>query len=1571
MIHTRQAPNGEPKTQRKNLRKARVHTGTSVPKEQNMNHMDGISYLMNGTKVKISVSPREMWKKHLEDSSVTENFIPDTTRVEETAHCSEKFLEMSNSGQYLLAHMRETSRISPGSDGSSSLSDNSHQLKSSCKRGQLSNSNNEEQTNSKNAIDYNVDTDIHLRKKKKPRTSGRKPQIYDDALDISEHHTQTRREGEMSNSMESSDTSFSKNKTPEHKLKKKKYAVIKQDLFDITSPTVLHQTKQLMKDTWKKTGNLNVDPEITKSCDQPKIFESRSSADSILNVRPKNALRKKVPRPHGKNPYESLMGTSNNVDPIAELENKTGNVSSGSASSIAPVPKNVRYNFKQIHLKRCMFDSVVENPVAEDSVRNMQANVDDPCTSEQQNKDISAEMDVRKAPAFAKIVGKRNKKHFQPNYSESVVGNNDGSAEHEKQNNDIALAENYAENTLAASISAEMDVLKAPASAKIIGKRNKKHLQPNYSELVVGNNDESAEQNIEKQGSYIALAENYAKNTFAGIISAEMDVLKAPASAKIIGKRNKKHLQPNYSELVVGNNDESAEQNIEKQDSYIALAENYAKNTFAGSISAEMDVMKAPASAKIVGKRNKKHLQPNYSELAVGNNDKSAEPTVEKQHSDIALDENYAQNGLAANTKESVEVSATNLFIMKVLGKKIDPVSPHTFELSGMQGDSHKNHNLEGSRQTNDGDYNNSVDILVKRKAFHGLKHTSEYDCHTLPEFGRPVESPSYSLTISKFKPKITSSKIVVDKDEIIEQCPPTLAALQQEATSNMLKVTHKEKQTYQSDNPIAHQPRVSDHESEETKCKERKKCYNSVCDNTLSSDLTFDPDNVPHSTMVKSSSKKEHPPSAMRKIETKTRRSLAASFLELAHVSTESSETVSSGTEKAGIRNNNFTLNGRESGNEPTIESKINDNGMKHSELETNEHHSNTVRKDASFANKIPVPENLDAVSDHKPITESIPSNVLNFLTSNYRTSEQSAGDNDVSQVFGHMRNKTKSLAKSRSINSQDELINADSKNEKKKQGNNKSVPGELANSPDHIVFQKIIKPQNMGCDTKQSVSLPGMGSISSYSTSKAQEKCDNHAEIDQISPFNTFAQKICNSEVEELNLRKSDKASLRAERRKSSNYSYVAVSSSKLIETDVSTSKKGSNVRSITKMTDASIENKTDYAVAPNFSEEHCTSKGTPELRELSSPSLSASHINKTSHKENFSLSIKNSSEVRKNVNKNSAANNVSNAKIVISDSPRFSKANNGKGHDEYLKDSFHRNRQTENEKQSFTDTQPQLTDDDDANGAEGETSMVIGGLRELTTPPRSASQINTSHKENFSPNTENSSKVRSKENNKNSIVSPLSNAKIIHSVSSGLSNANNDKTPNDDHFKDSINRNSQTRSERRSYADNHPQPVVDNDADGTEEERPVVNTAPLEESKCIIHQKKSDLRQTHGKPTVHARFLIDGEPYHKPKLARPKPWINQRFYNHILPKFDRKFGLNSSVKCEEFVKVLCTEVTACIRERKNWDVHVYSVQKLLRKYLSVNTYAHFLIFGEKYLPDEFIFKVGLTYEKHYRNK
>ncbi|XP_049774250.1 uncharacterized protein LOC126162050 isoform X2 [Schistocerca cancellata] len=1482
---------------------------------------------------------REMWKKHLEDSSVTENFIPNTTRVEETARFSEKFLEMSNSGQYLLAHMRETSRISPGSDGSSSLSDNSHQLKSSCKRGQLSNSNNEEQTNSKNAIDYNVDTDVHLRKKKKPRTSGTKPQIYDDALDISEHHTRTRREGEMSNSMESSDTSFSKYKTPEHKLKKKKYAVIKQDLFDITSPTVLHQTKQLMKDTWKTTGNLNVDPEITKSCDQPKIFESRSSADSILNVRPKNALRKKVQRPHGKNPYESLMGTSNNVDPIAELENKTGNVSSGSASSIAPVPKNFRYNFKQIHLKSGMFDSVVENAVAEDSVRNMQANVDDPCTSEQQNKDISAEMDVRKAPAFAKIVGKRNKKHFQPNYSELVVGNNDGSAEQNILHQTKQLMKDTWKKT--SNLNVDPEITKSCDQPKIFESRSsadsilnvrpknalrKKVPRPHgknpYESLMGTSNNVDPIAELENKTGNVssgstssiapvpknfrynfkqihlksgmfdsvvenAVAEDSVRNMQANVddpctseqqnkdISAEMDVRKAPASAKIIGKRNKKHLQANYSELVVGNNDESAEKNIDKQNNYIALAENYEKNTFAGSISAEMDVMKAPASAKIVGKRNKKHLQPNYSELAVGNNDKSAEPTVEKQHSDIALDENYAQNGLAANTKESVEVSDTNLFIMKVLGKKIDPVSPHTFELSGMQGDSHKNYNLEGSRQTNDGDYNHSVDTLVKRKAFHGLKRTSEYDFHTLPEFGRPVESPSYSLTISKFKPKITSSKIVVDKDEIIEQCPPTLAALQQEATSNMLKVTHKEKQTYQSDNPIAHQPRVSDHESEETNCKERKKCYNSVCDNTLSSDLTFDPDNVPHSTMVKSSSKKEHPPSAMRKIETKTRRSLAASFLELAHVSTESSETVSSRTEKAGIRNNNFTLNGRESGNGPTIENKINDNGMKHSELETNEHHSNIVRKDASFANKIPVPENLHAVSDHKPITESIPSDVLNFLTSNYRTSEQSAGDNDVSQVFGHMRNKNKSLAKSRSINSQDELINADSKNEKKKQGNNKSVPGELANSPDHIVFQKIIKPQNMGCDTKQSVSLPGMGSISSYSTSKAQEKCDNHAEIDQISPFNTFAQKICNSEVDELNLRKSDKVSLRAERRKSSNY-YVAVSSSKLIETDVSTSKKGSNMRSITKMTGASIENKTDYPVAPNFSEEHCTSKGTPELRELSSPSLSASHINRTSHKENFSLSIKNSSEVRKNVNKNSTANNVSNAKIVTSDSPRFSKADNGKGHDEYLKDSFQRNRQTEKEKQSFTDTQ-----------------------------------------------------------------------------------------------QDSINRNSQTRSERQSYADNHPQPMVDDDAGGTEEERPVINTAPLEKSKCIIHQKKSDLKQTLGKPTVHARFLIDGEVYHKPKLTRPKPWINQRFYNHILPKFDRKFGLNGTVKCEEFVKVLCTEVTACIRERKNCDVRVYSVQKLLRKYLSVNTYADFLIFGEKYLPDEFNFKVGLTYEKHNRNK
>lgn len=823
----------------------------------------------------------------------------------------------------------------------------------------------------------------------------------------------------------------------------------------------------------------------------------------------------------------------------------------------------------------------------------------------------------------------------------------------------------------------------------------------------------------------------------------------------------------------------------------------------------------------------------------------------------------------------------------------------------------------------NEGDHNSSVNKLVERKFFTSIKGTSVNTSHVLPEFGRSTDSPVDSLTVSKFRPKITSSKIYLAKDRYTEQYPHTSAAIQQKVASNTFNVIHDKEQIDQSDDPTVCQPKSTDYVSAEINYKKRKKC-DSECDNSLpSSDLTFDPDNVPHSTMVQSSSKKKCPPPEMHRTGNKSKRSLINSFGDLAEVSKESGKRVSVGTENGVIR---ISSSGRESENELAVENGRNYNGTKISELQSNKHYSNAVKEVSNFDNNISVPENLCAVFDDEQFSERISSNILKSLN---LVPRPSIGDFDVSQVFSHASHKTKSLAKSSSVNSQEEIIKAVSKNENKHQGNSKNVFGKLRNSSENIVSGEIINSQSMGGDTKCSVSLSLARKVSSDSYNKTHENSHRN---------------------EEINIRESDRVSLRAERgesSKSSSYSFAEILSNKLSETDGLTSEKSNNFKSSSKVTGTVMENTSDYSEAHNSRKALSTQKETPELRGLASFSLSASHLNKISHKE-ISLSFKNSSKGSIRASKKNSTVNVTNSKIIDPNSPDLCDAIG----------------QLENERGGHMDYQPHLTEADDSGGASGQNSVVNGEVRELSLPLLSASQVNTSsHKENFLPNFENSSEMRSKETSKNLVINRISNAKITHSDSS---NTNNDIRP---YLKDSLHRNRQTDNRRQSNPDNQPQLKENNDGAGGE--RSVIISHPLKDSILISHQKKVDVKQTQVKPTARACFLIDGEQYKNPKLVRPKRWINQRFYNYVLPKFDKQYGLCGTVKCEKFVELLCSAVTACISNRKNWDMHVDKVQEILHEHLSINDFADFFIFAQRYLPDEFVFKVGLTYEKRCKNK
>ncbi|XP_067005500.2 uncharacterized protein [Anabrus simplex] len=140
--------------------------------------------------------------------------------------------------------------------------------------------------------------------------------------------------------------------------------------------------------------------------------------------------------------------------------------------------------------------------------------------------------------------------------------------------------------------------------------------------------------------------------------------------------------------------------------------------------------------------------------------------------------------------------------------------------------------------------------------------------------------------------------------------------------------------------------------------------------------------------------------------------------------------------------------------------------------------------------------------------------------------------------------------------------------------------------------------------------------------------------------------------------------------------------------------------------------------------------------------------------------------------------------------------------------------------------------------------------------------------------------------------------------------------------------------------------------------EQKKPRTIQEYIEALKMAENQKPK--KPPKPKPPIDPDFLVNGKVYRPPPFKKPKPWVTKQLINTLLKHCEKKYGpIRKRRKAEEFLVVLCKEVSNAIRRPKNYLTSVENTKRMLYKFgLIKNLHEHYC-FIEDYLPPEFRYK------------
>ncbi|XP_076637185.1 uncharacterized protein LOC143349658 [Colletes latitarsis] len=95
----------------------------------------------------------------------------------------------------------------------------------------------------------------------------------------------------------------------------------------------------------------------------------------------------------------------------------------------------------------------------------------------------------------------------------------------------------------------------------------------------------------------------------------------------------------------------------------------------------------------------------------------------------------------------------------------------------------------------------------------------------------------------------------------------------------------------------------------------------------------------------------------------------------------------------------------------------------------------------------------------------------------------------------------------------------------------------------------------------------------------------------------------------------------------------------------------------------------------------------------------------------------------------------------------------------------------------------------------------------------------------------------------------------------------------------------------------------------------------------TKKITTQKKQPTKE------VNKAFLVNGQLYKVPRLARPKPWVTKHLYNYLWKRMEPKYGLNTRVVSEKFINEL-SQITTLILKKKSYSKYRPEMQILMKE-------------------------------------
>ncbi|XP_043257946.1 serine/arginine repetitive matrix protein 2-like [Colletes gigas] len=97
--------------------------------------------------------------------------------------------------------------------------------------------------------------------------------------------------------------------------------------------------------------------------------------------------------------------------------------------------------------------------------------------------------------------------------------------------------------------------------------------------------------------------------------------------------------------------------------------------------------------------------------------------------------------------------------------------------------------------------------------------------------------------------------------------------------------------------------------------------------------------------------------------------------------------------------------------------------------------------------------------------------------------------------------------------------------------------------------------------------------------------------------------------------------------------------------------------------------------------------------------------------------------------------------------------------------------------------------------------------------------------------------------------------------------------------------------------------------------------------------INKKKRPTQKKQPSKEVNKAFLVNGQVYKVPRLARPKPWVTKHLYNYLWKCMEPKYGLNTRVISEKFINEL-SQITTLILKKKSYSKYRPEMQILMKE-------------------------------------